>query len=96
MSPGQLGQTALITGASAGIGVDLAECFAAAGYDVILAARTESALREVADRLARVHSVTATPIAVDLGAMGGGSRLAEGNGNRLSGFRLTRYQLSPG
>ena len=46
------GQTALVTGASAGIGVDLAECFAKDGYDVILAARTESALRDVADRLA--------------------------------------------
>jgi uncharacterized protein len=71
------GQTALVTGASAGIGVDLAECFAADGYNVILAARTESALREVADRLAKAHAVTATPIAADLGAIGGGAILAE-------------------
>ena len=40
------GQTALVTGASAGIGLDLAECFAIDGYHVILAARTESALRD--------------------------------------------------
>ena len=45
------GQTALVTGASAGIGIDLAECFARDGYDLILAARTERALSEVADRL---------------------------------------------
>jgi uncharacterized protein len=70
------GQTALITGASAGIGVDLAECFAADGYNVILAARTESALREVAERLAKAYQVIATPIAVDLGAIGGGASLA--------------------
>ncbi len=71
------GQTALVTGASAGIGVDLAECFAKDGYNLILAARTENALREVAERLAKTHKVTATPIAVDLGAIGGGANLAE-------------------
>jgi len=71
------GQTALVTGASAGIGVDLAECFAEDGYSLILAARTESALREVADRLAKTHGITATPIAADLGAIGGGRKLAD-------------------
>src|SRR6185312_11177151 len=71
------GQTALITGASAGIGVDLAECFARDGYHVILAARNESALRDVAERLTRTYGITATPIAVDLGAIGGGRRLAD-------------------
>jgi short-subunit dehydrogenase len=71
------GQTALVTGASAGIGVDLAECFADDGYNVILAARTESALREVADRLAKTYAITATPIAADLGAIGSGKKLAE-------------------
>src|SRR5256885_1441623 len=70
------GQTALVTGASAGIGVDLAECFAADGYNLILTARTESALRDVADRLAKTYGITATPIALDLGAIGGGQRLA--------------------
>jgi short-subunit dehydrogenase len=70
------GQTALVTGASAGIGIDLAECFAKDGYNLILAARTERALREVADRLAKAHDVTVVPIAVDLGAIGGGAKLA--------------------
>ncbi|HYM23263.1 MAG TPA: SDR family oxidoreductase [Vicinamibacterales bacterium] len=70
-------QTALVTGASAGIGVDLAECFAGGGYDVILAARTESALRQVADRLTKTYGVTATPIAADLQKIGGGKTLAE-------------------
>jgi hypothetical protein len=70
------GQTALVTGASMGIGVDLAECFAADGYDVILTARSEPALRTLADRLAKEHRVTATPIAADLGSPDGGRRLA--------------------
>ena len=71
------GQTALVTGASAGIGVDLAECFAKDGYNVILAARTESALREVAERLAKAYKITATAIAADLQAPGGGTKLAD-------------------
>jgi len=71
------GQTALVTGGSGGIGHDLAECFARDGYDLVLTARSASALAEAAERLARQYAVKATPIALDLGAMGGGRRLAE-------------------
>jgi short-subunit dehydrogenase len=70
------GQTALVTGASAGIGVDLAECFAADGYDLIITARTEPALREVADRIAKAHGVKISVVPGDLGAIGGGAKLA--------------------
>lgn len=70
------GQTALVTGASAGIGVDLAECFAKDGYDLILAARSAGPLGEVAQRLASAYGVKATPISVDLQAQGGGAKLA--------------------
>ncbi|MEZ5959579.1 MAG: SDR family oxidoreductase [Hyphomonadaceae bacterium] len=73
--PGE-GQTALVTGASAGIGVDLAECFAKDGYDLILTARSEAALQEVANRLSATHGVKAHTIAQDLGAFGGGSAVA--------------------
>ena len=70
------GQTALVTGASMGIGVDLAECFARDGYDLVLAARSEAALRAVAERLAAKHGVKATPVASDLSVPGAGATLA--------------------
>ena len=71
------GQSALITGASGGIGLDLAECFAKDGYDVILTARSEAPLRAAAERFAKAFAIKATPIAADLGAIGGGAKLAE-------------------
>src|SRR5215470_16949981 len=71
------GQTALVTGASYGIGLDLAECFAKDGYDLILAARSEPALKQESERLAKQYCVKAVPIAADLGAHGAGHRLAD-------------------
>jgi len=70
------GQTALVTGASMGIGVDLAECFARDGYDLILTARTEPALKAVADRLSKTYGVKAAIIPEDIGKPGGGAALA--------------------
>lgn len=46
------GQVALVTGASRGIGAALAGGLSAAGAEVILAARTEAALAEVAQQIA--------------------------------------------
>ena len=71
------GQTALITGASMGIGVDLAECFARDGYDLILIARSADALAAVSARLSAAHNVHAWPIAMDLGAPDGAERVAD-------------------
>lgn len=66
-----------MTGASSGIGVDLAECYARDGYDLILTARSGDALQSVAARLSREHGVKAAAIANDLGAIGGGKKLAD-------------------
>ena len=71
------GQTALVTGASMGIGVDLAECFAKDGYDLIVTARSEAALKDVAAKLAAKYSIKATPIVLDLGAIDGAHKLAD-------------------
>ncbi len=70
------GQTALVTGASAGIGIDLAECFAKDGYDLIITARTESALKAVGERISNLHRVKVTAIPCDLGAIDAGAKLA--------------------
>jgi uncharacterized protein len=70
------GQSVLVTGASMGIGVDLAECFAQGGYDLILTARSEAPLLELAARLSTSFGVRTQVFAVDLGERGGGARLA--------------------
>ena len=71
------GQTALVTGASGGIGLDLAECFAQDGYDLVLTARSEAALQEASQRLAKQYGVAATSIAADLSVFGAVRKLAE-------------------
>jgi short-subunit dehydrogenase len=57
---------ALITGASAGIGEQLARCFADDGHDVLLVARREDKLKELAGRLQQAQDITAHVIAADL------------------------------
>ncbi len=59
-------ETALITGASGGIGLDLAHLFARDGHDVVLVARSEGKLQQLARDLEKSHDVTAHVIASDL------------------------------
>lgn len=56
----------MITGASSGIGLDLAHLFARDGHDVILVARREEKLRTLARELEAHHGITAMVIAADL------------------------------
>jgi short-subunit dehydrogenase len=57
-------QLALVTGASSGIGHELAKQFAQHGYDLVVAAE-DDAIRDVPDKLSRWSS-TVEPIEVDL------------------------------
>jgi len=50
-------RTVLITGASSGIGLELAHLFANDGYRLVLVARSRGALRELGDELQARHSV---------------------------------------
>jgi short-subunit dehydrogenase len=59
-------KTALVTGASSGIGLDLAKRFAAEGYDVALVARSEGKLKEVAAAIEAEHKVRAHVVTADL------------------------------
>lgn len=59
-------QTALITGASAGIGEALARVFARHGYNLILVARTEHKLQALSNELSRQYGIRASVIAIDL------------------------------
>jgi hypothetical protein len=59
-------RTALITGASSGIGLDLARLFAADKWDVALVARSEGKLNDLAAELRGAHGITARVIAADL------------------------------
>lgn len=67
--------TALVTGASRGIGYELAKLFAGDGYDVVLVARSEEKLEEVAEELESAHSITATVISKDLSVPGAAEEL---------------------
>lgn len=58
--------TALVTGASSGIGLELARGFAAAGHDLVLSARSEGKLTALAEELRVAHGVAVRVVVADL------------------------------
>jgi short-subunit dehydrogenase len=61
---------ALITGASGGIGYELAKLFAGDHHDLVLVARSADKLAQLADELQRQFGVTAKAVTLDLSAPG--------------------------
>jgi len=68
-------KTALVTGASSGIGLELAQLFAADGHDVVLVARRKTELEALARRLVAERGVMAHVIAEDLSDGGAPERV---------------------
>ncbi|NOZ94705.1 MAG: SDR family oxidoreductase [Acidobacteria bacterium] len=66
---------ALITGASSGIGLELARVMAADGWSLVVTARNETRLNELASELAEVHGASVEVIPADLSDPRGPSRL---------------------
>jgi short-subunit dehydrogenase len=58
--------TALITGASSGIGFEIAKCLAARGYDLVLTARNEDKLKAAAEVLCESGKGTVAVVVADL------------------------------
>ena len=67
--------TALITGASSGIGAELALEFAKDKIDLILVARREDRLKQIATTLSTNHGIKVTVIALDLSLAGSAEEL---------------------
>lgn len=79
-------ESVVITGASSGIGRELAKCFAADGSRLVLIARHRHALQSLADDLRMSHKTHSEVLPADLAEPGAPSRIFEhlrSNGTRV-------------
>ncbi|WML32790.1 SDR family NAD(P)-dependent oxidoreductase [Clostridium sp. OS1-26] len=68
--------TVLITGATSGIGYELAQIFAFHKYNLILVSRNTGKLTELADKLANEYNIKIDIIGQDLSQQGATKKLA--------------------
>jgi short-subunit dehydrogenase len=80
------GPTALVAGASEGMGAAYAHALAARGLDLVLIARRPRLLEELAAGIAREHGVSALPIVCDLASPGATRVVVEAIGDRPIDF----------
>lgn len=69
--------TALVTGASSGIGFELTEVLAGEGYDTVLVSRSEDELRSIADGLEERYGTRSLVVPADLAESGSARRVYE-------------------
>jgi len=71
------GKTAVITGASSGIGLGYAHELAKRGANLVLVARSENVLERIASELMTAHKVQVEVVALDLSDLDSGQKLVE-------------------
>ena len=71
------GKTALVTGASSGIGREMAKLLAQRGLNLVITARRKELLDELAEEITGAHEVTVKTIPMDLSAPGSPAALFE-------------------
>ncbi|WP_374348640.1 SDR family NAD(P)-dependent oxidoreductase [Phenylobacterium sp.] len=71
------GQRALVTGASRGLGVEIARALAGRGLEIVLAARSDDALAAVARNLTEVTGARVTTMVVDMSDLPAVTRLLD-------------------
>lgn len=88
MDLGLQGKTALVTGASEGIGMAIARKLAEEGVRVAICARTESKLKDTAGEIARATGMEIVPIPADLRSLTGCQGFVEQAADKLGGIDI--------
>jgi 3-oxoacyl-[acyl-carrier protein] reductase len=77
MDLGLAGRTAIVCGASKGLGFACARSFAREGAELVIVARSEGPLRDAAESLRREYGAKVTPVAADVTTEEGRSAILE-------------------